>query len=98
MLPLLKPRVNTYFRGSTKIIVIPCVRVTDYLHPAQDDEVQPPQSEPPPEESLEELLADLPMPKRDMSLFVFFDPHFSQTTSVLAPKTSFSKSRLQSLQ
>jgi hypothetical protein len=38
------------------------------------------------------------MPKRDMSFSVFFDPHFSQATSGLDPKTSFSKSALQALQ
>jgi hypothetical protein len=66
-----------------------------YLQPAQDDEVQPPQPEllldaPP--------LADLPMPKRDRRLLVFFDPHFSHTTSGLAPNTSFSKAAPQALQ
>jgi hypothetical protein len=98
MLLLLKLRVNTYFRGFTKISVIPCVRAADYLHPAQDDDVQPPQPEPPPEESLEDALEGLPIPKRDMRLFVFFEPHFSQTTTVLVPKTSFSKSALQVVQ
>jgi hypothetical protein len=68
------------------------------LHPAQDDDVQPPQPEPPPEVSVGEEFADLPMPKRDMSLFVFLDPHFSQTASEFAPKTSFSKSAPHALQ
>jgi hypothetical protein len=98
MLPLLKPAVNTYFRGSTKIFVIPCVRIADYLHPAQDDDVQPPHPEPPLDDSDGEEPADLPMPKRDISLFVFFEPHFSQTASRFAPKTIFSKSTLQALQ
>jgi hypothetical protein len=38
------------------------------------------------------------MPKRDMRFSVFFEPHFSQATSGLDPKTSFSKSALQALQ
>jgi hypothetical protein len=66
------------------------------LHPAQDEEEQPPQPE-----LLEDddgLLEDLPMPKRDMSFSVLFEPHFSHTTSVFDPKTSFSKFALQSLQ
>lgn len=98
MLPLLKLCVNTYFRVFTKILVIPCVRVADYVHPAQDDDVQPPQPEPPPDVSDREEPADLPMPKRDMSLFVFFEPHFSQTASGFDPKTSFSKSAPHALQ
>lgn len=68
----------------------------DYLHPAQDEEEQPPQPEP--LEDDEGLLEDLPMPKRDMSFSVFFEPHFSQTTLGFDPKTSFSKFALQSLQ
>jgi hypothetical protein len=67
------------------------------LHPAQDDDEQPPQPE-----LLEELeddaLEDLPMPKRDISLPVFFEPHFSQAASGFGPKTSFSKSAPQALQ
>jgi hypothetical protein len=51
-----------------------------HLHPAQDEEEQPPQPE-----LLEELgdgvLEDLPIPKRDISLPVFLEPHFSQATS-----------------
>ena len=69
-----------------------------YLHPAQDDDVQPLQPEPPPEESLEDAFDDLPMPKRDISLLVFFEPHFTHATSAVVPKTSFSKSALQALQ
>jgi hypothetical protein len=50
------------------------------LHPAQEEEEQPPQPE-----LLEELedgaLEDLPIPKRDISLPAFFEPHFSQATS-----------------
>jgi hypothetical protein len=67
------------------------------LHPAQDDEEQPPQPELLPEDADVELF-DLPMPKRDMSFSVFFEPHLSQATSGFDPKTSFSKSVLQSLQ
>ena len=70
----------------------------DYLHPAQDEEEQPPQPELPPEDDEGELFEDLPMPKRDMSFPVFFEPHFSQATSGFDPKTSLSKSVLQSLQ
>jgi hypothetical protein len=70
---------------------------SSYLQPAQDDEVHPPHPELP-EESLEEALEDFPMPKRDIRLFVFFEPHFSHTTSGFVPKTSFSKSALQLLQ
>jgi hypothetical protein len=68
------------------------------LHPAQDEEEQPPQPELLPEDADDELPEGLPMPKRDMSFSVFFEPHFSQTTSGFDPKTSFSKFALQSLQ
>jgi len=71
--------------------------VDRYLQPAQDDEAQPPQPALP-EEPVEALLEDLPMPKRDRRFSVFFEPHFSQHTSGFDPKTSFSKSVLQSLQ
>jgi hypothetical protein len=67
------------------------------LHPAQEDEEQPPQPEPP-EAPADGPSEDLPMPKRDMSLSVFFDPHFSHKTSGFDPKTSFSKSTPQALQ
>jgi hypothetical protein len=71
--------------------------VLPHLHPAQDEDEQPPQPE-----LLEGLadgaLEDLPMPKRDISLPVFFEPHFSQATSGYDPKTSFSKSAPQALQ
>jgi hypothetical protein len=70
-----------------------------YLHPAQEEEEQPPQPELLLEdEDDDELFEDLPMPKRDMSFSVFFEPHFSHATSGFEPKTSFSKSVLQSLQ
>jgi hypothetical protein len=68
------------------------------LHPAQDEDEQPPQPELLLEALEEALLEDLPMPKRDMSLPVFFEPHFSQATSGFDPKTSFSKSAPQALQ
>jgi hypothetical protein len=68
------------------------------LHPAQDEEEQPPQPELLLEDADDEMLEDLPMPKRDMSFSVFFEPHFSQDTSGCDPKTSFSKSALQLLQ
>ena len=68
------------------------------MQPAQEDEEQPPQPEP----LLVSLVAnpdeDLPMPKRDMSFSVFFEPHCSHKTSGLEAKTSFSKSALQALQ
>lgn len=67
------------------------------MHPAQDEEEQPPQPELLFEEE-DELLEGLPMPKRDMSFSVLFEPHLSQDTSGFDPKTSFSKSALQSLQ
>jgi len=71
--------------------------VPPHLHPAQDDDEQPPQPE-----LLEEVedgaLEDLPMPKRDISLPVFFEPHCSQATSGFNPKTSFSKFAPQALQ
>ncbi len=66
-----------------------------YLQPAQDDAEQPPQPELP-DEPDEALLDDLPMPKRDRSFPVFVEPHFSHATSWSDPKTSFSKSPLQS--
>jgi hypothetical protein len=68
------------------------------LHPAQDEDEQPPQPELLLEALEEALLEDLPIPKRDMSLPVFSEPHFSQATSGFAPKTSFSKSAPQALQ
>lgn len=69
-----------------------------YLQPAQDDDEQPPQPVPPLEDGDDELLEDLPAPKRDMSFSVFFEPHFSQETSGFDPKTSFSKATPQALQ
>jgi hypothetical protein len=66
------------------------------LHPAQDEEEQPPQPELLLDDADDALLEDLPMPKRDMSFSVFFEPHLSHATSRFDPKTSFSKSALQS--
>jgi len=60
------------------------------LHPAQDDEEQPPQPEPPPDPS-----DDLPMPNLESRFSVSGDPHFGQTISGFWPKTSFSKHSLQ---
>jgi hypothetical protein len=71
---------------------------SDYLQPAQDEEEQPPQPEPDEKDGDDGPLVDRPMPKRDRSFSVFAEPHFSQVTAVLAPKTSFSKSALQELQ
>jgi hypothetical protein len=68
------------------------------LHPAQDEEEQPPQPELPLGDADDEPLEGLPMPNRDMSFSVFFEPHLSQATSGFDPKTSFSKSALQLLQ
>lgn len=73
-------------------------RERNYLHPAHEEDVQPPQPELPPEESAAGLFEDLPMPKRDIRLLVFLEPHFSQATSGFDPKTSFSKSAPQPLQ
>jgi len=67
------------------------------LHPEQDEDEQPPQPELL-EETEDGALEDLPVPKRDMSLPVFFEPHFSQATFGFDPKTSFSKSAPQALQ
>jgi len=67
------------------------------LHPAQDEEEQPPQpllSDEPEDGAVE----DRPMPKRDRSFSVFCEPHFSQATAGLAPKTIFSKSAPQAAQ
>ncbi len=69
-----------------------------YLQPAQDEEEQPPQPEPDEGDGDDVPLEDRPMPKRDRSFSVFAEPHFSQATAVLAPKTSFSKSVLHALQ
>jgi len=71
--------------------------VKNYLHPAQDDDEQPPQPVLPPEAASGEPL-DLPVPNRDMSFSVFSDPHCSQETSGFDPNTSFSKSEPQALQ
>ena len=62
-----------------------------HLHPAQEDDEQPPQLEPPPELPGDASPEDLPMPKRDMRFAVSFAPHCGQRTSGLEPKTSFSK-------
>jgi hypothetical protein len=59
------------------------------LQPAQDDDEHPPQPELP-EEPAEEAFADVPMPNRDISFSVLFEPHFSQLASGFDPKTSFS--------
>ncbi len=67
------------------------------MQPAQEDDEQPPQEEPL-EEPEDEEPEDLPMPKRDMSFSVLFDPHFSHATAGLEPYTSFSKSRPQAVQ
>ena len=85
------------YEGAVAEIFVNGIRRNDYLHPAQDEDEQPPQPEPP-EELDEEELDDLPMPKRDRSFPVFFEPHFSQATSGFDPKTSFSKSAPQALQ
>ncbi len=68
------------------------------MQPAQDEDEQPPHPEP--DEGAEDdcPLEDRPMPKRDRSFSVFEEPHFSQGTDVLAPKTIFSKSALHALQ
>jgi hypothetical protein len=67
------------------------------LHPAQEEDEQPPQPELP-DELDDGAFGDRPMPKRDRSFSVFAEPHFSQATARLAPKTSFSKSAPQELQ
>jgi hypothetical protein len=64
--------------------------LTSHLHPAQDDDVHPPQPEPPPEPD-----DDLPVPNFDSRFSVFREPHFGQRTSGLDPKTSCSKHSLQ---
>ncbi len=68
-----------------------------YLHPAQEEDEQPPQPELP-EELDDGAFGDRPMPNRDRSFSVFDEPHFSQATAGLATKTSFSKSAPQELQ
>jgi len=68
------------------------------LQPAQDDDEQPPQPEPPLVSPVEDEFEDLPIPKRETSLAVFFDPHLSQDMSMVDPKTSFSKSVPHALQ
>jgi hypothetical protein len=67
----------------------------DYLQPAQDEDEQPPQ--PDPLDVFKDSLADRPMPNRERSFSVLPDPHFSQVTIWLAPKTSFSNSAWQDL-
>jgi hypothetical protein len=61
-----------------------------YLHPAQEDDEQPPQPE-----LLREPSEDLPMPNFESRFSVSFDPHFGHRTSGFEPKTSFSKHSLQ---
>ena len=60
------------------------------MHPAQEDEVQPPHPELPREPS-----EDRPVPNRERRLVVFFEPQSGQRTSGCWPKTSFSKQCLQ---
>ena len=64
-----------------------------YVHPAQEEEEQPPHPEPDDEE--DESLEPLPRPNFDSRFSVFPDPHFGQTTSGFEPNTSFSKHSLQ---
>jgi len=66
------------------------------LQPAQEEDEQLPH--PDPLDVFKDVLADRPMPNRDRSFSVLPDPHFSQVTRGLAPKTSFSNSALQDLQ
>jgi hypothetical protein len=66
------------------------------LHPAQDEDEQPPH--PDFDGPADAPLDDFPMPKRDMSFSVLREPHCSQATSAFDPKTSFSKSAPQALQ
>ncbi len=63
-----------------------------YLHPAQDEEVQLPQPELPPEPS-----EDFPMPNFERRLVVSFEPQFGHATSGFDPKTSFSKQHVHLL-
>jgi hypothetical protein len=98
MVPLSKYGVNTYFCAFQKYLGCFLTWIAGYLQPAQDDDVQLPQPELPPEGSVEEALEDRPMPKRDISLLVFFDPHFSQPAAGFDPVTSFSKSAPHALQ
>jgi hypothetical protein len=74
------------------------IQIRDYLQPAQEEDEQPPQPELPRDESDDEPPEPLPMPNRDMSFSVFWEPHFSQETSGFDPKTSFSKSAPQASQ
>jgi len=60
----------------------------DHLHPAQEDDEQPLQPEPP------DPSEDLPMPNFESRFSVSCDPQEGQTTSGFAPKTSFSKQHL----
>lgn len=69
-----------------------------HLHPAQEEEVHPPQPEPLSEEDNADPLDDRPMPNRDIRFSVFSEPHFSQVTIGAVPKTSFSKSASHTVQ
>jgi len=69
-----------------------------YLQPAQEEEEQPPHPEPLTDGPDDDAPDDLPMPKRDMSFSVLFEPHLSQLTCEVDPKTSFSKWALQAVQ
>jgi hypothetical protein len=64
-----------------------------YLHPAQDEDEQPPHPEPL-DVSEDGEVDDLPMPNFDRRFSVFCDPHVGQTTSGFDPNTSFSKQQL----
>ena len=69
-----------------------------YLHPAQDDDEHPPHPDPGDGEPDDAPADGLPVPNRDMSFTILFEPHFSQRTSGFDPKTSFSKSTVQAWQ
>jgi hypothetical protein len=65
------------------------------LHPAQDDDEQPPQ--PDPDDGDDDAPEPLPMPKADRSLRVSVEEQSGQAATGSGPETSFSKQRLQVL-
>jgi hypothetical protein len=63
------------------------------LHPAQEDDEQPPHPELADED--DESPEPLPKPNFESRFSASGDPHCGQTTSGFEPKTSFSKHSLQ---
>jgi len=87
-------RTNITGRKSFTSCVSPFTPYAVYLHPAQDEELQPPQPEP---EEDGDAPEPFPIPNFESRLVVSFELQEGQTTSGFCPKTSFSKQHWQAL-